>query len=84
MPSRPPWVRACGRAGATAYNRGQVLVPRGRGCSRRAASQFVDEIVAQTGVSTAVAGAEVDEAIDPLGLVRRVVRQVHAGKSGSF
>lgn len=50
-------------AGATAYNRGQVLYRVAEILEGRRA-QFVDEIVAQTGVSTSAAGAEVDEAID--------------------
>ncbi|MFT3798409.1 aldehyde dehydrogenase family protein [Microbacterium sp.] len=50
-------------AGATAYNRGQVLYRVAEILDGRRA-QFVDEIVAQTGVSAAVAGAEVDEAVD--------------------
>ncbi|MEZ3159859.1 aldehyde dehydrogenase family protein [Microbacterium sp. BWT-B31] len=52
-----PW------SGATAYNRGQVLYRVAEILEGRRA-QFVDEIVQQTGVSAAVAGAEVDEAID--------------------
>jgi acyl-CoA reductase-like NAD-dependent aldehyde dehydrogenase len=52
-----------GWAGATAYNRGQVLYRVAEILEGRKA-QFVDEIVAQTGASAAVAGAEVDEAID--------------------
>jgi len=50
-------------AGATAYNRGQVLYRVAEVLEGRRA-QFIDEIVAQTGVSAAAAGAEVDEAID--------------------
>lgn len=52
-----PW------SGATPYNRGQVLYRVAEILEGRRA-QFVDEIVAQTGVSAAVAGAEVDEATD--------------------
>lgn len=52
-----------GWAGATAYNRGQVLYRVAELLEGRRA-QFVDEIVAQTGASAAAAGAEVDEAID--------------------
>ena len=52
-----------GWSGATAYNRGQVLYRVAEILEGRRA-QFVDEIVQQTGVSAAVAGAEVDEAID--------------------
>ncbi|QKJ19850.1 aldehyde dehydrogenase family protein [Microbacterium hominis] len=52
-----PW------SGATAYNRGQVLYRVAELLEGRRA-QFVDEITAQTGVSAAVAGAEVDEAVD--------------------
>ena len=52
-----------GWSGATAYNRGQVLYRVAELLEGRRA-QFVDEIVAQTGVSASVAGAEVDEAID--------------------
>ncbi len=52
-----------GWSGATAYNRGQVLYRVAEILEGRRA-QFVDEIVQQTGVSTAAAGAEVDEAID--------------------
>jgi len=50
-------------AKATAYNRGQVLYRVAEVLEGRRA-QFVDEIVAQQGVSAAVAGAQVDEAID--------------------
>jgi acyl-CoA reductase-like NAD-dependent aldehyde dehydrogenase len=50
-------------SGATAYNRGQVLYRVAEILEGRRA-QFVDEIVQQTGVSAAVAGTEVDEAID--------------------
>ncbi|NYD65791.1 aldehyde dehydrogenase family protein [Agromyces atrinae] len=50
-------------SGATAYNRGQVLYRIAEVLEGRRA-QFVDEIVAVSGVSRAVAGAEVDEAID--------------------
>lgn len=50
-------------AGATAYNRGQVLYRVAEILEGRRA-QFVDEIVAQTGVSAGAAGAEVDEAVD--------------------
>ncbi len=52
-----------GWAGATAYNRGQVLYRVAELLEGRRA-QFADEIAAQTGASAAVAGAEVDEAID--------------------
>ncbi|KHK96201.1 aldehyde dehydrogenase [Microbacterium mangrovi] len=52
-----------GWSGATAYNRGQVLYRVAEVLEGRRA-QFIDEIVAQTGVSAAAAGAEVDEAID--------------------
>ena len=52
-----------GWSGATAYNRGQVLYRVAEILEGRRA-QFVDEIVQQTGVTAAVAGAEVDEAID--------------------
>ncbi|WP_243225927.1 aldehyde dehydrogenase family protein [Microbacterium sp. CIAB417] len=54
---------AKGWSGATAYNRGQVLYRVAEVLEGRRA-QFIDEIVAQEGVSTAVAGAQVDEAID--------------------
>ena len=50
-------------AGATAYNRGQVLYRVAEVLEGRRA-QFVDEIVAQQGVSTAAAGAQVDAAVD--------------------
>ncbi|MCI2958982.1 aldehyde dehydrogenase family protein [Agromyces atrinae] len=50
-------------SGATAYNRGQVLYRIAEVLEGRRA-QFIDEIVAVSGVSRAVAGAEVDEAID--------------------
>ena len=59
----------CGRgalsgwAGATAYNRGQVLYRIAELMEGRRA-QFVDEIQQSEGVSAAVAGAQVDEAID--------------------
>ena len=52
-----------GWAGATAYNRGQVLYRVAELLEGRRA-QFVDEIVQQTGDSTSAAQAEVDEAID--------------------
>ena len=52
-----------GWSGATAYNRGQVLYRVAEILEGRRA-QFVDEIVQQTGVSAAVAAAEVDESID--------------------
>lgn len=52
-----------GWAKATAYNRGQVLYRVAEVLEGRKA-QFVDEIVAQQGVSAASAGAQVDEAID--------------------
>ncbi len=52
-----------GWSGATAYNRGQVLYRVAEILEGRRA-QFVDEIVQQTGVSAAVAAAEVDEAVD--------------------
>ena len=57
--------RAAGKgwSGATPYNRGQVLYRVAEILEGRRA-QFVDEIVQQTGVSAAVAAAEVDEAID--------------------
>ncbi len=52
-----------GWSGATAYNRGQVLYRVAEVLEGRRA-QFVEEIVAQEGVSPAAAGAQVDEAID--------------------
>jgi len=52
-----------GWSGATAYNRGQVLYRIAEVLEGRRA-QFVDEIVAQQGVSATAAGAQVDEAID--------------------
>jgi acyl-CoA reductase-like NAD-dependent aldehyde dehydrogenase len=52
-----------GWSGATAYNRGQVLYRVAEVLEGRRA-QFVDEIVAQEGVSSSAAGAQVDEAID--------------------
>jgi acyl-CoA reductase-like NAD-dependent aldehyde dehydrogenase len=52
-----------GWTGATAYNRGQVLYRVAEILEGRRA-QFGDEIVAQTGVSTSAAAAEVDEAVD--------------------
>ena len=50
-------------AGATAYNRGQVLYRIAELLEGRRA-QFVDEIVRLEGVSAAAAAAQVDEAID--------------------
>ncbi|MFT4220754.1 MAG: aldehyde dehydrogenase family protein [Microbacterium sp.] len=50
-------------AGATPYNRGQVLYRVAEILEGRR-QQFVDEIAAQTGASAAAAGAEVDEAVD--------------------
>lgn len=57
--------RAAGKgwAGATAYNRGQVLYRVAELLEGRRA-QFVDEIVQQTGATATAARAEVDEAID--------------------
>jgi acyl-CoA reductase-like NAD-dependent aldehyde dehydrogenase len=52
-----------GWAGATAYNRGQVLYRIAELLEGRRA-QFVDEIAATEGVSAAAASAQVDEAID--------------------
>jgi len=52
-----------GWSGATAYNRGQVLYRVAEVLEGRHA-QFVDEIVAQEGVSAAAAGSQVDAAID--------------------
>ncbi|MEN2739042.1 aldehyde dehydrogenase family protein [Microbacterium sp. X-17] len=52
-----------GWAGATAYNRGQVLYRIAELMEGRRA-QFVDEIQNAEGVTAAVAGAQVDEAID--------------------
>jgi acyl-CoA reductase-like NAD-dependent aldehyde dehydrogenase len=52
-----------GWSGVTAYNRGQVLYRIAELLEGRRA-QFIDEIVQQEGVSAAVAGAQVDEAID--------------------
>ena len=52
-----------GWAGATAYNRGQVLYRVAEVLEGRRA-QFVDEIVAQEGISSSAATAQVDEAID--------------------
>ncbi|MGW8483490.1 aldehyde dehydrogenase family protein [Microbacterium sp. NPDC055903] len=54
---------AKGWSGATAYNRGQVLYRVAEILEGRRA-QFVEEIAAQEGVSTAVAGAQVDDAVD--------------------
>ena len=56
MPSSPPAAPSSGWAGATAYNRGQVLYRIAEMLEGRRA-QFVDEIVHQTGVSAAVAAA---------------------------
>ncbi|MEJ1156329.1 MULTISPECIES: aldehyde dehydrogenase family protein [Microbacterium] len=57
--------QAAGRswAGATPYNRGQVLYRVAEILEGRRA-QFIDEISAQTQASASVASAEVDEAID--------------------
>ncbi len=52
-----------GWAGATAYNRGQVLYRIAELLDGRRA-QFVEEISAAEGVSAAAAGAQVDESID--------------------
>ena len=52
-----------GWAGATAYNRGQVLYRIAELLEGRRA-QFVDEITRLEGVSASVAAAQVDEAID--------------------
>lgn len=52
-----------GWSGATAYNRGQVLYRVAEVLEGRRA-QFIDEIVAQEGVSSSAATAQVDEAID--------------------
>lgn len=50
-------------AGATAYNRGQVLYRVAEVLEGRRA-QFVDEIVSQQGMTAAAAGAQVDAAVD--------------------
>jgi acyl-CoA reductase-like NAD-dependent aldehyde dehydrogenase len=52
-----------GWAGATAYNRGQVLYRIAELLDGRR-TQFVEEIVAAEGVTAAAANAQVDEAID--------------------
>jgi len=52
-----------GWSGATAYNRGQVLYRVAEVLEGRRA-QFIDEIVAQEGVSSSAAAAQVDETID--------------------
>ena len=52
-----------GWSGATAYNRGQVLYRIAELLEGRR-TQFVDEIVSVEGVSAAVAGKQVDAAID--------------------
>ncbi|MBS0024609.1 aldehyde dehydrogenase family protein [Microbacterium paraoxydans] len=52
-----------GWSGATAYNRGQVLYRIAEVLEGRRA-QFIDEIVAQEGVSSSAAAAQVDETID--------------------
>ncbi|UYO95841.1 aldehyde dehydrogenase family protein [Microbacterium sp. M28] len=52
-----------GWSGATAYNRGQVLYRVAEVLEGRRA-QFIDEIVAQEGVSAGAAATQVDEAID--------------------
>jgi len=52
-----------GWSGATPYNRGQVLYRVAEVLEGRRA-QFVDEIAASEGVTAAVAGRQVDEAID--------------------
>lgn len=52
-----------GWAGATAYNRGQVLYRVAEVLEGRRA-QFVEEIAASEGVTAAVAARQVDEAID--------------------
>ena len=52
-----------GWAGATAYNRGQVLYRVAEVLEGRRA-QFVEELAASEGVTPAVAGRQVDEAID--------------------
>ena len=52
-----------GWSGATAYNRGQVLYRVAEVLEGRRA-QFIDEIAAQEGVSSAAAASQVDEAID--------------------
>ncbi|MFJ2370092.1 aldehyde dehydrogenase family protein [Microbacterium sp. NPDC087665] len=52
-----------GWSGATAYNRGQVLYRVAEVLEGRRA-QFIDEIVAQEGVSASAAAAQVEDAID--------------------
>ncbi|MDQ0612534.1 acyl-CoA reductase-like NAD-dependent aldehyde dehydrogenase [Microbacterium sp. W4I4] len=52
-----------GWSSATAYNRGQVLYRVAEILEGRRA-QFIDEIAQQEGVSAAVAGAQVDAAVD--------------------
>ena len=68
-----------GWSGATGYNRGQVLYRIAELLEGRRA-QFVQEIRAGEGVSEAAAQRQVDAAIDVLGLVRRLGRQVRAGR----
>ena len=53
-----------GWSGATGYNRGQVLYRIAELLEGRRA-QFIDEIVASEGVTSSVAGKQVDAAIDP-------------------
>jgi acyl-CoA reductase-like NAD-dependent aldehyde dehydrogenase len=55
--AQPKW------AGATAYNRGQVLYRIAELLDGRR-TQFIDEIMSVEGVTSAVAAAQVDEAID--------------------
>ena len=77
MPSSPPAAPLKGWAGATAYNRGQVLYRIAELLEGRRA-QFVDEIVRLEGVSAAAATAQVDEAIDRWVWYAGWMRQVRA------
>ena len=67
-----------GWAGATAYNRGQVLYRVAELLEGRRA-QFTAEVRAAEGLGARAAEAVVDAADRPLGLVRRLGGQDHAG-----
>ena len=79
MPSSPPAARVAGWAGATAYNRGQVLYRIAELLEGRRA-QFVDEIDAAEGVSRGRGVRPGRRGDRPLGLVRGLGRQVRAGR----
>ena len=75
---RPPARRSPAGPGATAYNRGQVLYRVAEMLEGRR-EQFVAEVAAAEGVAGAAAAAAGRRRDRPLGLVRRLGRQVRPG-----